>query len=159
MILRTLLEEQFCLRLLKKSLKGEFGQSIDLEMRANEVVNVLFNKKYTKFNVLDYITLSKKSRRSQKYVVKVKAILQYNFTGIVLKNKKHIYNPLNNSFLLRNVLHLYPIEFRFPHFSPLIDNFWTSPIIRRKYLRRNAYFLRGKEVPKSKVHFDYVLYN
>jgi ribosomal protein L19 len=158
MILRTLLEEQFCMRLLNKVLKGKSGQTVDLDMRANEVVNVLFNKKYTKFNVLDYITLSKKSRRSQKYVVKVKAILQYNFCGIALKNKKHIYNPINNSFLLRNVLHLYPIEFRFPHFSPLIDNFWTSPIIRRKYLRNNAFFLRKKEVPKSKIPFEYVLY-
>jgi len=157
MIIRKIIEEHFWLRLLEKNLRGNFGQAIDMSMRANAVINVLFNKEYTKFNVLDYITLSKKSRRSQKYVVKVKAILQYNFCGILLKNKKHIYNPLNNSFLLRNVLHLYPIEFRFPHFSPLIDNFWASPIIRRKYLRRNAYFLREKEVPKSKVHFAYVI--
>lgn len=157
MILRTIIEDHFWRRLLLKNFKGAHGQAVDMSMRANEVINVLFNKKYTKFNVLDYITLSKKSRRSQKYIVKVKAILQYNFCGILMKQKKHIYNPLNYSFLLRNVLHLYPIEFRFPHFSPLIDNFWSSPIIRRRLCRRNAYFLREKEVPKSKVPFDYVI--
>jgi ribosomal protein L19 len=118
------------------------------------VVHVLLNKNLTKFDIYNYITQSKKSRRSQRVVKRIKTVLQYQFRGICLGLKNR---GVNSTLLLRNVIDLFPIEFNLPIFSPMIIGYWESSIYKRKVLRKKAYYLRKKIATMAKVSFDYVL--
>jgi ribosomal protein L19 len=123
-------------------------------IKANRIVNILFNKNFTKFDIYDYITQSKKSRRSQRVVKRVKTVLQYQFCGICLSFKN---KAINSSILCRNVIELFPIEFTIPIFSPWVTSYWESDIYKRKICRNRAYYLRKKVATAAKFSFDYVL--
>lgn len=69
---------------------------------SGQILLVSLNKHKTKFEVSDFVKVSKK-QRSNVVEVLVKNIYQYNLVGICIQHKKDPWD-LNTSFLLRNVL-------------------------------------------------------
>jgi ribosomal protein L19 len=125
-------------------------------LSGGKITGVAFNTSMTKFDVSQYVVASKKSRKSMGKEVKIKTILHYYFVGICISFKKR---AINSSFVIRNVLSLFPVEMSFPAFSPLIANFGSS--IRKKDSRIKAnklLYLREKPATKSIYKkFRYVL--
>jgi ribosomal protein L19 len=124
---------------------------------SGRVVKVSLNKHSTKFEVSDYVTISKKQRSNVVDILE-KDIFQYNFTGIVISQKKDQL-VLNTSFLIRNVFDQFPYELNVPLYSPIVD--YISVLFYRpkiRYLTHSKYYyLRKKPFPLSKVFFDYVV--
>lgn len=122
-----------------------------------QVLQVMFNKKTTSFEVTDFVKTSKK-QRSNVVEVQIKDIFQYNFIGLCIAHKKDSYG-LNTSFLLRNTFDHIPYELNVGLFSPIIDSINIHPLIKKLIrIRHNKYyFLRKKPLPQSTIMFEYVV--
>jgi ribosomal protein L19 len=135
------------LNLTKKKKRFSFG---------GKLLQVLFLTKFTKFDIAEYVKVSKKQRTniSEK---KVKDVLQYSFLGYCFNFKKDK-TGLNCSFSLRNVLDGFPIEMIFPLYSPAINCIsFQEKIFQKKATRAKFYFLRKKPLPDSLMEFSYVV--
>lgn len=112
---------------------------------------------YTKFEISDYVSVSKKHRTDIAKKV-VKDILYYSFVGICVGYKRNG-TGINSSFLLRNSFDGFPLEMVFPLFTPAILGIGVYTNRRKLFLfGRNKYFyLRKKENPQSTALFEYVL--
>lgn len=124
---------------------------------SGRILCIVLNKHTTKFEVSDFVRVSKK-HRSNVVDILVKDIFQYNITGICIRHKKDQFS-INTSFLIRNVFDQFPYELNIPFYSPHID--YISILFYRqklKYLTHSKYYyLRKKPLPQSKVVFDYVV--
>lgn len=135
------------LNLTSKKKKFTFG---------GKLLQVLFLTKFTKFDIAEYVKVSKKQRTniSEK---KVKDVLQYSFLGYCFDFKKDK-TGLNCSFSLRNVLDGFPIEMIFPLYSPAINCVsFQEKIFQKKATRAKFFFLRNKPLPDSLMEFSYVI--
>jgi len=120
-----------------------------------KVIKVLWKTQFTKFDIAEYVKVSKKQRTniSEK---KTKDVLQYCFLGYCFDYK--IDNlSINTSFSLRNILDGFPIEMIFPLYSPAILTIgFAKNILSLKTKRNKLYFLREKALPLSTIDFEYV---
>ena len=135
------------LNLTEKKKKFSFG---------GKLLQVFFLTKFTKFDIAEYVKVSKKQRTniSEK---KVKDVLQYCFLGYCFNFKKDL-DGVNCSFSLRNVLDGFPIEMIFPIYSPAINCVsFQEKMFQKKATRAKFYFLRKKSSPESLVEFSYVI--
>jgi len=122
----------------------------------NSVIEVYFDPEQTKFNINDYIKLSKKSRRSEKLEDIEKPILQYTMVGKCIFFRRR---GINSSFTIRNVINLCPFEMSYPLFSPYLTQFFIVRFLSEKLIRYNrasAYQYRRIAPSKSQIDFDYV---
>jgi len=120
-----------------------------------QVIQVILNTKYTKFDIVDYLKQSKKTRRSEKLVRKEKAILQYSVVGKCLSFRRA---SINSTCILRNVVNLCPFESSYNVFSPLITDFvMRNHFYPQPYKKTSQYYLRKKSPSKSQITFSYVI--
>lgn len=120
-----------------------------------KVIKVFWKTQYTKFDIAEYVKVSKKQRTniSEK---KVKDVLQYSFLGYCFNFKKN-FKSINTSFSLRNVLDGFPVEMIFPLYSPAVLTLGIDKYNLGYLLTKNKYyFLRKKPLPQSFMNFDYV---
>lgn len=149
--------------LLKKNISLLYNISkarkpnVKLKVIAGQLLQLTLSQKITKFDMTDYIRVSKKHRSNTVDVI-IRDIFQYVFTGICIRHRKDIYD-LNTSFLLRNVFDQFPYELQVPLYSPFIDSINVllfrpkiQALIHSKY-----YYLRNKPLPMSKVLFAYIV--
>lgn len=76
----------------------------------------------------------------------------YRFAGICIASRK---KGVASSVIVRNVISLYPLEYTFNIYSPLVTVI-SSPS-DNKIRRAKLYYLRTKPAPLSKFNFKYVL--
>jgi ribosomal protein L19 len=148
-----LLKRNFFNYLLTDKYRGLAGHT----RLAGFVLQVDFHQEYTKFEVTDFIKVSKK-HRSNTFDIIAKDIPQYNFTGLCLRYRPDPYST-NTAFLIRNVFDQFPCEYNIPLYSPIITGIHillNRPKIQRK-IRSKYYFLRNKPLPMSKLIFSYIL--
>ena len=134
------------LNLQKKKKKFNFG---------GKLLQVFFVTKFTKFDIAEYVKVSKKQRTniSDK---KIKDVLQYCFLGYCFNYKKDN-KGVNCSYSLRNVLDGFPIEMIFPVYSPAISCLsFLEKMYQRKATKSKYFFLRNKPFPESFVEFSFV---
>lgn len=120
-----------------------------------KLLQVFFLTKFTKFDIAEYVKVSKKQRTniSEK---KVKDVLQYSFLGYCFDFKKDN-QGLNCSYSLRNVLDGFPIEMIFPIYSPTISCIsFQEKMYQKKSTKAKYFFLRKKPSPESLIEFNYV---
>lgn len=131
-------------------------KSINRVNFGGKVMSVNWRTEYTKFDIYDYVKVSKK-QRSNEVDRKEKKVLNYNYTGICIAYKKD-FNSINAKFVLRNVFDSFPLEMTFPLYSPQISGIALVSDIanKQKFSKNRLYFLRNKEIPLSKVIFNYV---
>lgn len=79
----------------------------------------------------------------------------YNFNGFCISNRNR---GIGSNFIIRNVIGLYPLEYTFNKYSPLISFFIKSfNLFKNKNERKSKlYFLRKKSAPFSFLKFEYV---
>jgi ribosomal protein L19 len=122
------------------------------------ILEIDLDPKQTKFDINDYIKLSKKSSRSMRLEKQIKPTLQYSIVGKCIRFQK---KGINTSFLIRNVITLVPFEMTFAFFTSFITNYiirdFTKPNSRLKYKRGNQYHLRRVSRVRSRIVFDYVV--
>lgn len=123
---------------------------------AGQVIDITLNRSLTKFDIKNYVTVSKKLR-SNVELKKEKNILEYHLIGICIRMKKDGYG-INSSCLIRNVLSNYPFEYNLPLNSPFILYIVISSTRKKlRYIRHGRYYyLRKKQRPYSKVTWEYV---
>jgi len=143
--------------LLKNLIRHMVIRDIPLVKPRGRIIQLEFDPEYTKFNINDYIKLSKKSRRSEKLIDKEKAILQYCMIGKCVFFRKR---GLNSSFTIRNVLTLCPFEICYMIFATSLSaysimNFDSDS--KKLYNRTTLYNLRINQPAKSQVNFYYVV--
>jgi len=134
------------LNLTTKKQKFTFG---------GKLLQVFFFTKFTKFDIAEYVKVSKKQRTniSEK---KIKDVLQYSFLGYCFDFKKDL-EGVNCSYSLRNVLDGFPIEMIFPIYSPNISCIsFQEKLFQKKSTKSKYFFLRRKPSPESLFEFDYV---
>ena len=120
-----------------------------------KLLQVFFLTKFTKFDIAEYVKVSKKQRTniSEK---KVKDVLQYSFLGYCFNFKKDP-DSINCSYSLRNVLDGFPIEMIFPVYSPSISCIsFQEKMFQKKSTKAKYFFLRNKPSPQSFFEFNYV---
>lgn len=82
-------------------------------------------------------------------------LYSYFFLGLLISIRN---NNISSTFILRNVIALYPLEYTFFFYSPLVTlglSFYTTRIVYKK----NKYkFLRNKVAPLSYFPFKYIFY-
>jgi ribosomal protein L19 len=124
---------------------------------SGRVLRVCLHDHYTKFEVSDYVKISKKLRSNVVEHIE-KDILKYNLVGICLSFYGDPY-ILNTSFLIRNVFDSFAYEFTCPYQSPIVD--YISVLLSKvkiKHLTKSKYYyLRKKPLPLSEVIFEYVI--
>jgi ribosomal protein L19 len=115
--------------------------------------HVGFNTNVTRFSMGDYIKVSKKLRSN--VVNKVDYDINiYSFKGILISDYM---NPLNTSYLIRNVFDSIPYETRVILYSPAVDYVTYDPFIQLIYNRSKLYYLRNKPLPQSEIPFTYIV--
>jgi len=142
--------------LLSNLIKEATLQSNPMIRPRGGIIEVAYESNMTKFNVNDYITQSKKSRRSEKLETKDKPILQYTMVGRCLNFRK---NGVSTSFIIRNILDLVSYEMTFSLYSPFLKLFFIRYYSRTniKYTRAHQYYLRKHSPVQSLIPFDYVV--
>lgn len=143
-------------------IKGSKTDNLNLTMKkkkftfGGKLLQVFFLTKFTKFDIAEYVKVSKKQRTniSEK---KVKDVLQYSFLGYCFNFKKD-FDGINCSYSLRNVLDGFPIEMIFPVYSPNISCLsFLEKLYQKKSTKSKYFFLRKKSSPESLMEFDYVI--
>jgi ribosomal protein L19 len=157
------LETSLTISLLKKKLyfRTVENKRPDLRMPSfrlpGSVLKILLNKQSTVFELSDFVKTSKK-QRSNITEAQVKDIVQYNFIGICIAQRKDMFYS-NTSFLIRNTFDRFPYELSVPLFSPLVDDIIVVFDLERPFFckRNRFYYLRKKPAPMSTIIFDYVI--
>ncbi len=76
----------------------------------------------------------------------------YNFVGYCISAKNR---GIGSTFIVRNVLKSYPVEYTFNKHSPLISSYFSRTELH--FTRKSKlFFLRKKPVPWSRIKFKYV---
>lgn len=75
----------------------------------------------------------------------------YRFAGICISSRKR---GIGSSIIVRNVISLYPLEYTFNIYSPLITIIGRKS--ENKITKSKLYYLRDKPAPLSKINFKYV---
>ena len=76
----------------------------------------------------------------------------YFFVGLLVAFRS---NFISSSIILRNVIALYPLEYNFLVYSPLVSINLSEYLTRIVYKRNKYLFLRRKVAPLSTFYFDY----
>ncbi len=79
----------------------------------------------------------------------------YFFIGLLISYKS---NFISSSVILRNVIALYPLEYTFLIYSPLVFLNLSFYMTRIVYKKNKYLFLRRKVAPLSTFSFDYKFY-
>jgi ribosomal protein L19 len=144
--------------LLKSLIRQITISEIPIIKPRGSIMQLAFDPEFTKFNINDYIKLSKKSRRSEKLIDKEKPILQYFMLGKCVFFRKR---GLNSSFTIRNLVTLAPFEMSYALFAPSISgysiiDFFIKELLKM-YGRATKYDLRRSQPSKSQAEFFYVM--
>jgi ribosomal protein L19 len=119
----------------------------------SSIWHVGFNTNVTRFSMGDYIKVSKKLRSN--VVNKVEYDINvYSFKGILISDYA---DPLNASYLIRNIFDTIPYETRVILYSPAVDYVTYDPFVQVLYHRSKLYYLRDKPLPQSTVSFTYIV--
>ncbi len=80
----------------------------------------------------------------------------YNFSGICVSSKNR---GIGSTLTIRNVINLYPLEYIFNRYSPLISIYNKSLFFLKNKNERKSklYFLRKKPAPYSRFKFNYII--
>src|ERR1700677_5061405 len=76
----------------------------------------------------------------------------YNFSGIWISSRNR---GIGSSLIIRNVINLYPLEYIFKRYSPLIS-FYFNKFSLNNERKSKLYFLRNKSAPFSQFSFNYI---
>ena len=144
--------------LLKSLIRQIIICEIPLVKPRGRMMQLAFDPDFTKFNINDYVKLSKKSRGSEKLIDKEKPILQYFMLGKCVFFRKR---ALNSSFTIRNLVALAPFEILYAVFAPCISGysiieFFIKELIKN-FRRATKYELRIGQPSKSQAEFFYVM--
>jgi len=78
----------------------------------------------------------------------------YRFAGICIAAKK---KGIASNVIIRNVISLYPLEYTFNIYSPLVTVISKKAETNKRIRKSKLYYLRVKPAPMSKYNFKYVL--
>ena len=77
----------------------------------------------------------------------------YHINGVCISNKN---KGISSTFILRNVIDLYPFEYIFNKYSPLIFFFIKKYSKNARQRKSKLYFLRNKAASYSRFKFNYI---
>lgn len=135
--------------------------SLDKEEKKRQlggkVLRVDLSPQFTKFEITDYIRLSKKQRTHELDKRANKKVYFYYYLGLCLAQKKDFF-LINTSIIIRNVFDRFATEFNVPIVSPQVLSvslvefrLKLSRILKYKY-----FILRQQALPYSSLPYSYV---